>query len=234
MSVRVYYDDLVLAVVSAVVVYHRLNTNFLFQQIHRMHFPRHLVRPAMLFSLSIWLWQSNNLHFRGIQQYLYRMAVNCCNHCYRVSLLAMAVESNHLQMLLNRLSLNYEMKRERERKGHFFCWSKLRYDSIKFFYLPIEFLLLLSPDKDIVSLVLFPRIFVFDAAMILVGRDKRFSRSTSERSGRRGFTSSVNSNTGVEIGEATSGVGSFSVGGVNVDVYHWLLAIGRLNESLSI
>lgn len=53
--------------------------------------------------------------------------------------------------------------------------------------LPIEFLLLLSPDRDIASPVLFPRIFVFDA-MMLGGRDRRFSRSTSERSGRFGVS----------------------------------------------
>lgn len=51
--------------------------------------------------------------------------------------------------------------------------------------LPIEFRLLLSPDKDIASPVLFPRIFELEA-MMLVGRERRFSRSTSDRSGRFG------------------------------------------------
>lgn len=57
-------------------------------------------------------------------------------------------------------------------------------------HLPIEFLLLLSPERDIASPVLFPRILVLDAIM-LGGRDRRFSRSTSDRSGRFGVNCKI-------------------------------------------
>lgn len=48
------------------------------------------------------------------------------------------------------------------------------------------------------SPVLIPFTLEVDVA-ILAGRDRRFSLSTSERSGRFGVSSSVNSNTGVEL-----------------------------------
>lgn len=82
------------------------------------------------------------------------------------------------------------------------------------------------------SPVLIPLALEVDVA-ILVGRDKRFSLSTSERSGRFGVSSSVNSNTGVvpPTGAETDECGvsftlSFSdvvgvdVIGVSADVYH--------------
>lgn len=90
------------------------------------------------------------------------------------------------------------------------------------FSLPIELRLLLSPDKDCVSHALRPLALDEDVAM-LAGRDSRFSRSISERNGRFGVSSSVNSNTGVEPptgAEFTttnvSFTGSFSDGGVDV------------------
>lgn len=99
-----------------------------------------------------------------------------------------------------------------------------------FNFLPIEFRLLLSPDSDCVSQVLTPLILDVDVAM-LAGRDKRFSRSISERSkGRLGVNSSVNSKTGVvppagvELTVTLSLIHSFSGGaaviGVNTVAYH--------------
>lgn len=52
--------------------------------------------------------------------------------------------------------------------------------------LPIEFRLLLSPDKECVSIAACEP-FAHELT-ILVGRDKRFSRSTSERNGRFGVS----------------------------------------------
>lgn len=109
---------------------------------------------------------------------------------------------------------------------------------------PIEFRLLLSPDRDCESTACDP--FIIELT-ILVGRDKRFSRSTSDRNGLFGvnytneniarkkkkinmnelslrnwtyfeFTSSVNSTTGVvaEAGvDEAIDVGSVSIGGVD-------------------
>lgn len=54
-------------------------------------------------------------------------------------------------------------------------------------YEPIEFRLLLSPDSECVSPLLISMPFTLDVGVtVLVGRDIRRSRSTSERSGRCG------------------------------------------------
>lgn len=111
--------------------------------------------------------------------------------------------------------------------------------------LPMELRLLLSPDSDSVSPPPMPFTLDVEVAM-LAGRDKRFSRSTSDRSGRLGSNSSVSSNTGAvpPTGAESTAAGSltgcsFSDGGVDVIgangvVYHWQFAIGSVNESRSI
>lgn len=96
----------------------------------------------------------------------------------------------------------------------------------------MEFRLLLSPDNDCASPGITPLALDVDVA-ILAGRDRRFSLSISDRRGRFGVNSSVNSNTGVDIVlgvevEFDTGVSfrvSFSddgvdVIGVNGAVYH--------------
>lgn len=89
---------------------------------------------------------------------------------------------------------------------------------------PSEFRLL-SPASEIASVDAWDRILLLEETM-LVGRDSRFSRSISDRSGLFGVSSSVNSTTGGEAGsiDCTPDCncwGSFSTDVDKDVVYHW-------------
>lgn len=107
---------------------------------------------------------------------------NYCNHYCHEFLQAKVVELNHLQKLLSLLSLSQKKIANISNK-YYKSTDKNPYEKKNIFHfnIPIEFRLLLSSDKDCESTPVCDPLML--GLTILVGLDKRFSRSTSERSG---------------------------------------------------
>lgn len=125
--------------------------------------------------------RSNNFRCHSCHEYSRKLLVNYYNRCCHAFLLVAVVVSNHLQMLLNRLSLISQKQKQSKINIQKFSNSRRQFNSINFEHLPIELRLLLSPDNDCESTPVCEP-FIFGLTM-LVGLDKRFSRSTSDRNG---------------------------------------------------
>lgn len=111
MSERVCCFDLVSVVASAVSAYRRSCTNFSTRRIHRKRSQWKWVQRVMHVSSAIWPSQLNSFHFHGTRLLWCMLAADYCSRCCRGFWPAMAAESNHLQMLSNRLWLNCKLEK---------------------------------------------------------------------------------------------------------------------------
>lgn len=184
MPVHIYDYAMVSVVVLVADVYPQWNKCCEFQHIHKTHcsWCWLLVQLATDDYSSVrQLW--NNSHYPNRLECLRRVMADLYNQCFRAFLPATVVV-DHLRMLSNRSLLSkWNISKQQSAinlkftRNAIFWWCT--WDIL------IELRLLLSPDNDWVSM---PTENFTPGLTKLVGRDRRLSRSTSERNGLFGVS----------------------------------------------